>query len=208
MPEVQVTNPSGGILGGDHLEMDGAVRAGASATVITQDDNKACRGAESSQDAVLRAEGGAFLEYLPHHLIPHGESDYRQRTVFRLASGATIIAWDAFAAGGTRGERFEFACLRGRVEIQRGDIPEGFDSFDLTGGSGPLGGYSAAFYVLAPRDVAPLAEDLHHQLGGVTGALAAASAPASGLCVVRVLDGVAPALYRALNFARDCSWIA
>jgi len=98
MPEVQITNPSGGILGGDRLEMDVSVASGALATVLTQAVNKAYRGAESSQHAVFRVEDGAFLEYLPHHLIPYPNSDYRQTTLFHLAPDA-LIAWDAFSAG-------------------------------------------------------------------------------------------------------------
>ncbi|MEJ7631132.1 MAG: hypothetical protein WKF28_01400 [Rubrobacteraceae bacterium] len=37
------------------------------------------------------------------------------------------------------------------------------------------------------------------------GVLASASAPAPGLCVVRVLATGAPALYRALNLVRDAA---
>ena len=184
-PEVEITNPSGGILGGDHLEMDVAVEARASATVIIQAANKAYRGAESSQQAIFRVEDGAFLEYLPHHLIPYKGSDYRQTTVFHLAPEATFITWDAFAAGRVvRGERFEFTRLRSRMEIHRGDIPEAIDGFDLPGGSEPFGGYSysATAYALAPRDLGPLAENVHLRLGGMVCALASASAPASGLC--------------------------
>ncbi|MBA3426154.1 MAG: urease accessory protein UreD [Rubrobacter sp.] len=121
MAEVQITNPSGGILGGDHLEMDVAVAPDASATVITQAANKAYRGAESSQQAIFRVEGGAFLEYLPHHLIPYPGSDYRQRAVLHLAPEATLITWDAFAAGRVaRGERFAFTRLRSRTGDPQG----------------------------------------------------------------------------------------
>ena len=104
-----------------------------------------------------------------------------------------------------RGERFEFTRLRSRIEFQRGNIPEAIDGFDLPGGSEPFGGYSysAAAYALAPRDLGPLAENLHLRLGDVSGALASASVPAPGLCVARVLANDAPSLYRVLNLARD-----
>lgn len=209
VPEVQITNPSGGVLGGDRLALEVDVASGASATVLTQAANKAYRGAEASQSAVLRVEDGAYLEYLPHHLIPYPCSDYRQETKFFLARDATLLAWDAFAAGRlARGERFAFTRLRGRTEIRREDTPEAVDGFDLSGGGEPFGGFSyvAAAYILAPRNLGPLADDLHHYLaddGGLRDVLASASAPAPDLCVVRVLAHDAPALYHALNLARE-----
>lgn len=99
MPEVQITNPAGGILGGDVLEVDVDVAPGSSATVLTQAANKAYRGEEASQTAVFRIGEGAFLEYLPHHLIPYAGSNYRQETTFHLTPDAILFAWDAFSAG-------------------------------------------------------------------------------------------------------------
>lgn len=97
--EVQITNPAGGVLGGDRFKLHVAVDSGASAIVVTQAANKAYLGAEPSQRAVFRVESRAFLEYLPHHLIPYSGSDYRQATTFHLASDAVLITWDAFVAG-------------------------------------------------------------------------------------------------------------
>ncbi|HKH11087.1 MAG TPA: urease accessory protein UreD, partial [Rubrobacter sp.] len=195
----------GGILGGDRLEVEVDVSPGASATVLTQAANKAYRGEEASQAGVLRVGDGGLLEYLPHHLIPYAGSDYRQETVFQLVPDATLLAWDAFAAGRVaRGERFAFSRLRGRTTIFRDGIPEAIDGFDLAGASEPFGGYSyvAGAHVLAPDDLGPLAEELHLSLACVPGTLASASAPAPGLCVVRILADRAPELYRALNGVR------
>lgn len=44
MPEVQITNPSDGILGGDRLEIEADLAPGSSATVLTQAANKAYGG--------------------------------------------------------------------------------------------------------------------------------------------------------------------
>lgn len=83
-------------------------------------------------------------------------------------------------------------------------MPEVIDGLDLAGGDGRFGGYSytAAAYVVAPRDLGPLAEGLHDFLAGFPGALASASAPAPGLCAARVLTAGAPELYSALNGVR------
>ena len=208
-PEVQVTNPSGGILGGDHLELEVILAPGSSATLLTQAANKAYRGPESGQEAAFHVEEGAFLEYVPHHLIPYAASNYRQRTTFHLAPDATLFTWDAFSAGRlARGERFAFNRLWSRVEVWRNDAPEVVDGFDFSGGVREhFGGYSylAVAYVCAPTDLGPLADTLHEALSDISGALASASAPSSGLCVVRVLADSAPAMYRALNACRERS---
>lgn len=70
MPEVQVTNPSGGIFGGDRLEVEIDLAPGSSTTVLTQAANKAYRGEDALQRTTIRVGEGALLEYLPHHLIP------------------------------------------------------------------------------------------------------------------------------------------
>jgi urease accessory protein len=207
-PEVQITNPSGGTLGGDRLEVEVVLEPGSAATVLTQAANKAYRGEESSQRAVLSVGDGAFLEYLPHHLIPFPASSCSQETAFHLAESATLVTWDAYAAGRiARGERFAFDALRAMTRIRRNGSPEATDGFGLLGGSERFGGYSyvASAYVSAPQDLTPLAEKLHNFLSRLPGTLASASAPTSGLCAVRVMVTGAGALYWALNGFRGVS---
>jgi urease accessory protein len=202
IPEVQITNPSGG----DRLDIEVSLAPGSSVTVLTQAANKAYRGSAAEQDAVFDAADATFLEYLPHHLIPYPGSDYRQTTTFHLAPDATLMTWDAYAAGRVaRKERFAFTNLRSRTKIFRDGIPEVVDGFDLGAGAEHFGGYSyaAAAYVLAPRELGPLADELHDLISGTPGALASASAPSSGLCAVRTLTVETHTLYRVLNRTRD-----
>ncbi len=111
------------------------IRPSAAATVLTQAANKAYRGAEALQRFTFRVEEGAFLEYLPHHLIPFAGSHYRQENTFHVAEGATLITWDACSAGRVvRGERFAFSTLSGKTRISSEDIPRAVDGFDLSGG--------------------------------------------------------------------------
>lgn len=74
---MQITNPSGGILGGDHLDLEVSLAPGSSATVLTQAANKVYRGTDSGQTALFRIGERATLEYLPHHLIPYADSSHR-----------------------------------------------------------------------------------------------------------------------------------
>jgi urease accessory protein len=81
-----------------------------------------------------------------------------------LDRDATLIAWDAVSAGRVaRGERFAFDGLYVGMRIFRDNLPEVVDGFDLYAGGEPFGGYLhvGAAYVLAPRDLEPLAEKLH-----------------------------------------------
>src|SRR5215210_1161431 len=77
-PEVQITNPSGGVLGGDCLHIHVSLAPGSAATVLTQAAGKVYKGVEARQRTTFRVEKGGFLEYLPHHLIPFAHSSYRQ----------------------------------------------------------------------------------------------------------------------------------
>ncbi|MBA2442362.1 MAG: urease accessory protein UreD [Rubrobacter sp.] len=207
--EVQITNPSGGILGGDRLETHVSLEPGASATLLTQGAGKAYRGPAARQTAAFDLAEGAFLEYLPHHLIPFRGSSLQAETTFSLAAGATLVAWEAYAAGRVaRGERFLFDRLSTRTRASREGVPQALDGFDLAGsassGYEPFGGssYFGTLLVLASGELTPLAEGLHNALSEIPRTLASASSPAPGVCGVRVLARDAPALYRTLNAAR------
>jgi urease accessory protein UreH len=127
-------------------------------------------------------------------------------TTFQLEPDSTLIAWDAYAAGRVgRLERFAFDGLRSWTQVWREGVPEVVDGFELTGGTEWFGGYpyTAAIYILAPRNLEPLAETLHYLLAVVPGALASSSTLSSGICAVRALTNDAHALYRLLNRSRD-----
>lgn len=200
--EVQVTNPAGGILGGDRLEMEVSLAPGA--TMLTQGATKVYRERLAEQNAVFDLGGGSFLEYLPHHLIPYAGSNFRQVSEFRLAANSTLIYWEAYAAGRVaRDERFEYENLSSRTRIFREGVPQVMDGFELTGGEEPFGGYSymGSFYVLTPVALSPLADRLHEALGG-SASLASATAPADGLCAARIFSDKAQEIYRSLNACR------
>ena len=206
IPEVQITNPSGGILGGDRLALDVSLSPDSTATILTQAANKAYRGETASQRALFRIGEGAFLEYLPHHVIPYSGSHYRQETIFQLAADSTLIAWDACAAGRVaRAERFAFGTLHNRTRISRDGVLEVVDGFELAGGIECFGGYSyaATVYILAPKNLEPLAEELHDFLFCLPDTLASSSVPSHGLCATRALTNDAHTLYRLLNRSRD-----
>ena len=192
-------------MGGDRYEIEATLGPGSSATILTPGATRVYGGPEAGQRAVFHVGEGAFLEYLPRHVIPYAGSSYRQESAFHLSEDATLLACDAFSAGRlARGERFDFDRLFGRTRIDRGGVPELVEGFELSGGGEPFGGfpYLATVYASAPSDLGPLAEELHGLLVRKTGSLASASAPAPNLCVARVLAENAPSLYRALDASR------
>ena len=197
--------PAGGIVGGDRYEIEATLGPGSSATILTPGATRVYGGPEAGQRAVFHVGEGAFLEYLPRHVIPYAGSSYRQESAFDLAPRATLLASEAFSAGRVaRGERFDYDRLSGRTRVKRGGVPELVEGFDLSGGGEPFGGfpYLGTVYASATGDLRPLTEEMHGLLVGLPGVLASASAPAPNLCVARVLARGAPALYRALNGMR------
>lgn len=205
MPEVQITNPAGGILGGDRLRIEVSLEPGSSVAILTQAASKAYRGEKASQRVIFQVGRNAFLEYLPHHLIPFAASNYRQDTMFYLEEGAALITWDAYSAGRVaHGEHFAFGRLSSSTRIFLQEAPVAIDGFDFTGGGKPFGEYFylATVYVLSPENAGPLAEKLQAYLTKSPGVFASASAPEPHLCVARILSREAPALYQALNGCR------
>lgn len=208
VPEVVLTNPGGGTLGGDRLDLVVEVGPGARGTLCTQGATKVYRGAQALMRTRASVAAGGLLEYVPHHLIPFAGSRWRQETVVALAPDARALVWEAFAAGRlARGERFAFATLASRMVLLRDDEPVAIDGCELTGGGEPLGGwaYLATAYVVAPRPLDGLADDLHALLGeGLSTAplLGSASAPQEGVLCARLLAASAPALTGALNALR------
>ncbi len=205
MPELLITTPAGGILSGDRYDIDVSLGPGAAASVLTTGATKVYRGPDSRQSAFFRMDEGAFLEYLPHHVIPFADSAYRQENTFSLSEGATLVCWEAYSAGRVgRGERFAFSSLSNRTRISRDGVPEVVDGFELLGGGEPFAGYSytGTIFVCGPGGFEALAGRVHTLLSGLTGVLASSSAPSPRLCVTRVLAHRSPALYRALNGSR------
>ncbi|MDQ3608708.1 MAG: urease accessory protein UreD [Actinomycetota bacterium] len=208
-PEVVLTNPGGGTLGGDRLELTVEVGPGARATVCTQGATKVYRGAEAVQRTRLGVGDGGVLEHVPHHVIPYARSRWRQETVVDLAPDARLLAWEAFAAGRlARGERFAFAGLASRTLVLRDGAPVAVDGCELRGGGERFGGwaYLATVFVVAPEGLGGLADALHALLA-TRGpeVLASASTPQDGVLCARVLTATAPALTGVLNALR--AWV-
>ena len=146
IPELLITTPAGGILGGDRYDIDVSLGPGAAASVLTTEATKVYRRPDSCQSAF-----------------------------FRVDEGATLLCWEAYSAGRVgRGERFAFSTLTSRTRIFRDGVPEVVDGFELSGGGEPFGGYpyTATVYACGPHSFEAPAEKLHALLSGLPGTLA------------------------------------
>lgn len=116
---VYLLHPPGGLVGGDRLEMDVRVRAGAAALITTPAAQKLyrSRGPEATQRVRLTVERGARLEWFPSETIAFDGAVARLDTTVELAAGASFCGWDIGCFGRpTLAEGF----LRGRLRTSFG----------------------------------------------------------------------------------------
>lgn len=119
-PYLMLLNPTGGVLGGDSLFTQ----------IVLGDDTRVCLSTPSatriyrtpSQPALSQTQivigERATLEYLPDHVIPYQDADFRQSLRVEMARGSRAVFWDALAAGRVaRGERWSFREFDSRMEI-------------------------------------------------------------------------------------------
>src|SRR5438445_7492251 len=94
-------NPTGGVLGGDHLETRVELGPGSHVCLSTPSATRVYRsaGEASVQRVILRVGEGARLEYVPDHVIPSPGARLVQSVEVDLAPGASPVLCDAWAAG-------------------------------------------------------------------------------------------------------------
>jgi urease accessory protein len=202
---VSVLNPTGGLVGGDRLDIDVEVGAAAHACLTTPSATKVYRaGGPPAVQAVRIAAGpGATVEWVPDHTIPFAGAAFRQTIDVTLGEGARLIAVDAFSAGRVaRGETWRFALLDSALAIRdaRGWLLR--DRFVLDGGLAAGGvacaeghPYWATVVVIADSGVEDFLAALDAPFGAEMGG---AVLPRRG-ALVRCLATDAPALIGAVE---------
>jgi hypothetical protein len=100
---VHLHNVSGGLLGGDRLQLAVHVGAGARVQVTTTGATRIYRARAEAlptlqSNEIAVAENG-LLEYLPDAVIPFAGARFSQRTTIRLAAGAGLFWWEVLAPG-------------------------------------------------------------------------------------------------------------
>jgi len=138
-----LNNISGGILGGDRLELQIEVSAGVAAQITSTGATRIYRSRPGQEGAVCSTTislcENSLLEFLPDALIPYAGSRFEQRTCIDLAAGATLFWWEVVAPGRTAaGEMFRYRGLRLRSEICAQGLPIAIERFQLEPGQRSL----------------------------------------------------------------------
>ena len=214
-----LVNPSGGLVGGDHLSLRATLGPGSHVLFSTPSANRVYRSiAEPSrQDIQLTVGAGAILEWVPELAIPFLGSRFSQQLHVTLGSEATLILWDALAAGRiARGERWRFASFDNEIRVTTSSGASVLERYGLVsesamGGAGLAEGwdYVASLFILneaveeevwkrLEEKIVPIFEDRQGRvLGGV-------SEPAVRGRVVKLLAKSAP----DLNAVFESIWAA
>lgn len=96
-----IVHPPGGVAGGDALQLQVTVGEGAQALLTTPGAGKwyKANGTLASQDLNFTLETGSGLEWLPQENILFDAAEVRFTADIRLATGATLAAWDIVCLG-------------------------------------------------------------------------------------------------------------
>jgi urease accessory protein len=125
---VHLHNISGGVLGGDRLDLTVQVDDHAQAQITSTGSTRVYRHRAPLPPAaqVNRFTVGqnGLLEYLPDSIIPFAHSRFQQETHITLAAGAGLFYWEIVAPGReARGERCLYDHLQFKLDIETEDRP-------------------------------------------------------------------------------------
>ena len=208
-----IVHPPGGIVAGDSLAIDVRVDGGAHALATTPGAQKWYRstGAAASAITRLHVADDAQLEWMPQETMVFDGARATQALEVTLDPKARFFGWEMLCLGRTtRGERFATGEFRHSVRLLRADsgAPLWRESMVLIG-SDPLMSSSLGFRDLPVSATAWIAlpdvesgfatadalAAVRAELGDAP--LAAASAPETGLIVIKAM-GDAPEAVRNL----------
>ncbi len=96
-----LVHPPGGLVGGDTLDVQLSVGAGAHGLLTTPGATRFYRssGEVARQRVHARLAAGARLEWLPLEALAYNQCRAENRAVFELAPGAELMGWDVTALG-------------------------------------------------------------------------------------------------------------
>jgi urease accessory protein len=129
-------NPSGGLVGGDHVSVEAQLHAHTHVLMTSPSANRVYRSLSEPavQEVRLSVGPGTRLEWVPEVTIPFAGSRFHQSIHVDLAPGATVVLWDAMASGRVAmRERWAFAAVENEIRIRT-----------------PLGGSVVERYHVAP----------------------------------------------------------
>ena len=118
---IWLVNPSGGLVGGDHMSVEAELHAGTHVLMTSPSANRVYRSLSEPAVQEVRLSVGprARLEWVPEMTIPFAGSRFRQSIHVDLACGATAVLWDAMASGRVAmRECWTFASVENEIRIR------------------------------------------------------------------------------------------
>ena len=204
-----LVNPSGGLVGGDHVSVEAQLHAGTHVLMTSPSANRIYRSLSEAvvQEVAISVGPEARLEWLPEVTIPFAGSRFRQSIHVDLAPGATAVLWDAMASGRVAmRERWAFASVENEIRIRTASGASVVERYRVVPGRLPesigLAGswdYVASLFVIGDA----VGADVWNHLEGVLAAileqrpglvLGAVSTPAAPGLVVKLVAQSAPNL--------------
>ncbi len=122
---VYLLHPPGGVVGGDRLDIEVDIQAGAHALLTTPGAGKFYRsaGPQAQQRQTLEVNGG-ILEWLPQENILFPGARVRLDSEIRLDASAQFIGWEIHCLGRpVIDERFDPGTAEFRLALTREQIP-------------------------------------------------------------------------------------
>lgn len=124
IPQAALITTSGGMVGGDTLDISVSVGPDAAAMVIGQAAEKVYRsqGEDCRIDVSLRVGDGGWLEWLPQETILFDEARLRRQTTLSVAAGGRALAGEILVFGRVaRGETVTRGLVRDAWRVSRDD---------------------------------------------------------------------------------------
>lgn len=119
-----LTNPSGGLAGGDTCSLLATLGKDSHVLFTTPSATKVYRTLQEPavQSIDLNVGAGARCEWMPEPTIPFAGSSFEQTITVRLETGASLLLWDALAAGRiVREERWKFSSYANQIRVLLAD---------------------------------------------------------------------------------------
>ncbi|WP_448206249.1 urease accessory protein UreD [Azospirillum sp. sgz302134] len=207
LPVAVLVTTSGGMVGGDRLDISLSAGAGAKALVTTQAAEKVYRstGADCRIDTRVSVLAGGWLEWMPQEAIVFEGSRLRRLTRLELEGDARLIAGEMLVFGRAAfGETVSYGLVRDAWEVVRDGRLVWSDALHLDGDIAKSLAHPACFagagacatLLHASPDAGAYLASLREAAEGLAGVRVGATA-FDGLLVVRILGGDALAVRRA-----------